>query len=127
MIRTFEFVWFHYILSKTKFKRIYNFDEVNYQQFTSVYPNRTRDRVSAELSQPVEKKCAMCVVSLTNPRQDKGLKMKEEIQKLEKSGMKYTLIPIYGVTEPSIDFKSNTVNWFFTLLTMETEIHMADL
>ena len=93
----------------------------------SVYPNRTRGRVSAELSQPVEKKGAMCVVSLTNPRQDKGLKMKEEIQKLEKSGMKYTLIPIYGVTEPSIDFKSNTVNWFFTLLTMETEILMADI
>ena len=127
MIRTFEFVLFHYILSKTKFKRIYNFDEVNYQQFTSVYPNRTRGRVSAELSQPVEKNGAMCVVSLTNPRQDKGLKMVEEIQKLEKSGMKYTLIPIYGVTEPSIDFKSNTVNWFFTLLTMETEILMADI
>ena len=92
-----------------------------------MYPNRTRGRVSAELSQPVEKNGAMCVVSLTNPRQDKGLKMVEEIQKLEKSGMKYTLIPIYGVTEPSIDFKSNTVNWFFTLLTMETEILMADI
>ena len=34
------------------------------------------------------------VESLTNPRQDIGLKMKEEIQKLKKSGMKYILIPV---------------------------------
>ena len=27
----------------------------------------------------------------------------------------------------SIDFKSNTINWFFTLLTMETGLLMADL
>ena len=65
--------------------------------------------------------------SLTNPRQDIGVRIKEGIQKLKKSGMKFTLIPVLGGTEPSIDFKSNTTNWFFTLLTMETGLLMADL
>jgi hypothetical protein len=32
-----------------------------------------------------------------------------------------------GGTEPSIDYKSNTTNWFFTLLTTETGLLMADL
>ena len=30
-------------------------------------------------------------------------------------------------TEPSIDFKSNTINWFFTLLKMGTGLLMEDL
>jgi len=49
----------------------------------------------------------------------------EGIQKLKKSGMKHTLT--YGGTQPSIDFKSNTTNWVFTLLKMETGLLMADL
>ena len=43
--------------------------------------------------------------SVTDPRQDIGIKNKEGIQKIKKSGMKYTLIPVKEGTEPSIDFK----------------------
>ena len=41
--------------------------------------------------------------------------------------MKYTLIQVLRGTELSIDFKSNTIKWFFTLLEMETGLLMADL
>ena len=66
---------------------------------------------------------------MTNPEQDIVINMNTEgIQKLKNSGMKYTLVQVLrGNRANSIDFKSNTINWFFTLLTMETGLLMADL
>ena len=69
--------------------------------------------------------------SVTNPEQDIVMKMNTEtIQKLKTSGVKYMLIQVLSLLKAfksSIDFKSNTINWFFTLLTMETGLLMADL
>ena len=74
---------------------------------------------------------------VTNSRQDIGIKETNSVTQFQisltfisdnrrnaetqKSGMKYRLIPVQEGTEPSIDFKSNTTNWFFyTLLPVDT-------